>query len=124
MGGDILVRSSGKPWIIGIGEPADRDVLLTAEALTGSRRACATSSIALRRESELGRDRADFVQVSVIADDVMTAHVLAVAILTGGAAALDALAAQWQVEVITVDDAGDVTMTAGATAAMTAASLG
>ena len=73
--------------------------------LGGTRRALATSGSAQRgdhiwRGGELAP--ADFVQVSVMADDIVTADVLATAIVAGGPAALDDITDRWDVDVLTV----------------------
>lgn len=118
VGGDVLVSgqmASGSPWVVGIVDPADRAVLLTALPLVRGRRAAATSGSAERGDHiwTRGRERAEFVQVTVVADDIVTADVLATAIVSGGAASLDDLAGRFDVDVLTVDQEGELRATPG-----------
>ncbi|HEY4151927.1 MAG TPA: FAD:protein FMN transferase, partial [Pseudolysinimonas sp.] len=94
VGGDVLVSGRdqfGRSWVVGIVDPADRAGLLTAVPLVGTRRAAATSGSAERGDHiwTRGREVAEFVQVTVLADDIVTADVLATAIVSGGSATLD-----------------------------------
>jgi thiamine biosynthesis lipoprotein len=116
VGGDVLVAGLDQnlsPWTIGIIDPLDREALLTAAALHGSRRACATSGSAERGDHiwTIGAAPAVFVQATVLADDIVTADVLATAIVAGGPAALDQICATWNVDVLTIDRAGEIRMT-------------
>jgi thiamine biosynthesis lipoprotein len=118
VGGDVLVSgqaTSGAPWVVGLVDPADRTSLLTALPLVGTRRAAATSGSAERGDHiwTRGREAAEFVQVTVVADDIVTADVLATAIVSGGAATLDDLTARFDVDVLTVDRAGGLRATPG-----------
>ncbi|GAA2043375.1 FAD:protein FMN transferase [Agromyces tropicus] len=98
-GGDVL--TSGAPgggyWTTGISDPADRTRLLA-----GVRSGPAPGAVATSGSSERGahiwtapappegRRPADVVvQATVLADDIVTADVLATAIVAGGRAALD-----------------------------------
>lgn len=123
-GGDVLVsarersgdETSAAAHTIGIVDPADRGALLLALDLPGSRRAVATSGSAERGDHIWRGGSAaapDFVQVSVVADDIVTADVLATAIVAGGRAALDELTARFGVDVVTVGRAGDLLATPG-----------
>lgn len=91
-GGDVLTsgrQPDGSPWVVGIVDPQDRGALFT-EFTTGEERwAVGTSGIAERGEHiwRLGADDT-FVQVTVCARDIVTADVLATAILAGGPLAL------------------------------------
>lgn len=115
VGGDILVRGVG--WSTGVSDPADLDSLLTAVDLGAKdRRALATSGSAQRgdhiwRGAELAPSA--FVQVSVMAADIVTADVLATAIVAGGPDALDDITDRWAVHVLTVDRAGALLATPG-----------
>jgi thiamine biosynthesis lipoprotein len=112
-GGDILTRRAPSvPQDIGIVDPGDRDRMLTAIELTGSRRAVATSGVAERGEHVWGA-RADFAQVTVVADDIVTADVLATAILAGGRETCDELTAALDVDVLAVRRDGDVVASQG-----------
>lgn len=118
VGGDVLVSGqtvSGAPWVIGIVDPTDRAALLTALPLVGSRRAAATSGSAERGDHiwTRGREGAEFVQVTVVADDIVTADVLATAIVSGGAVTLDDVTARFDVDVLTVDLEGGLRATPG-----------
>lgn len=91
-GGDVLLSGAqpdGRPWVVGIVDPDDRASLLSQYASPGGRRAVATSGTAERGEHvwRTGAD-ATFRQVTVVADDIVTADVLATAILAGGPDAL------------------------------------
>jgi thiamine biosynthesis lipoprotein len=115
-GGDVLVSGSpepgsGVPWQAGIVDPADRRRLATAVPLGGASRftALATSGSAERGDHiwTAGAGRADFVQVSVVALDIVTADVLATAIVAGGRPMLDRATDEWEVEVLaTLPDGG------------------
>ncbi|MDJ0334650.1 FAD:protein FMN transferase [Salinibacterium sp. G-O1] len=116
VGGDILVRSNHAPWVTGIADPADPDALLCSVEVGGARRAIATSGCAQRgdhiwRGGELGPTH--FAQVSVIAGDIVTADVLATAIVAGGPAAIDQITDRWPVDVLAVDRAGAMVATPG-----------
>jgi len=118
VGGDVLVSgeaASDAPWVVGIVDPADRAALLTGLPLVGGRRAAATSGSAERGDHiwTRGREAAEFVQVTVLADDVVTADVLATAIVSGGATALDDLAGRFDIDVLTVDRDGRLRATPG-----------
>lgn len=91
-GGDVLtsgVHPDGEPWVVGIVDPQDRGRLFTQFTTGDERWAVATSGIGERGE-HVWRLAADhtFVQVTVCARDIVTADVLATAILAGGPQAL------------------------------------
>lgn len=109
-GGDILI--SGADRVVGIVDPADRDTLLCSLVLAGRRRAIATSGSAERGDHIWGRP-AEFAQVTVVADDIMTADVLATAIIAGGSPTLDDVTARFDVDVLTVDREGLLRATPG-----------
>ena len=116
VGGDILVRSNHAPWITGIADPGDDLAMLCSISLGGARRAVATSGSTQRgdhiwRGGELGPTH--FVQVSVIASDIVTADVLATAIVAGGPGALDDIADRWPVDVLAVERSGAIVATPG-----------
>lgn len=118
VGGDVLASghgADGSPWVVGIVDPADRSTLLTALPLRGPRRAAATSGSAERGDHiwTRGRGPADFIQVTVLADDIVTADVLATAIVSGGAETLDDVTGRFDVDVLTVDAAGELRATPG-----------
>jgi len=118
VGGDVLVSGqteTGAPWVVGIVDPGDRAKLLTAVPIMGARRAAATSGSAERGDHiwTRGRDGAEFAQVTVVADDIVTADVLATAIVSGGALSLDDLTGRFDVDVLTVDRNGELRATPG-----------
>lgn len=110
-GGDVLVSGSpvpgtAEPWETGIVDPADRGVLLAGYSLGGRRRhaALATSGSAERGDhiwAGTSKDKA-FVQVSVAAADIVTADVLATAIVAGGLPMLDRATDGWDIAVLAV----------------------
>jgi thiamine biosynthesis lipoprotein len=126
VGGDIVISPSSDPedpWIVGIVDPENRTEFLTSLALEGDRRACATSGISERGDHIWrAHGQSDFVQATVLADDIISADVLATAIIAGGVETLDLACRTWPIDVITVDGAGAVRMTPGAVSAMNRAS--
>lgn len=113
VGGDILTRSA-EP--VGVVDPHHRDALLCSVVLSDGRRALATSGSAERGDHIwLGGSLspAHYVQVTVIADDIVTADVLATAIVAGGPASMDDLTDQWDIDVLAVDRAGALVATPG-----------
>lgn len=119
-GGDVLVSGSpgsGEPWRAGIVDPEDRLALLSGFSLGGSSRfaALATSGSAERGDHiwTAGAGRSAFRQVSVAAADIVTADVLATAIVAGGRSMLDRATAGWDVEVLAVSGGGELLGTPG-----------
>jgi FAD:protein FMN transferase len=115
-GGDVL--TSGRAATIGIVDPLDRTQLLTAVRLGGSRRAVATSGTSERGDHIWGLD--GFAQVTVVADDIVTADVLATAILAGGHETLDTSTSGWDIDVLAVDRQGALFATPGLRASLAA----
>ncbi|MCD4852667.1 FAD:protein FMN transferase [Arthrobacter sp. AK01] len=116
-GGDVLVSGSpgpatNDPWLAGILDPLDRQALLGAFPLQ-SMKALATSGSAERGDHiwAVGGARPEFVQVSVAAADIVTADVLATAIVAGGTRTLDQAVAGWGVEVLAVRPDGELLAT-------------
>jgi thiamine biosynthesis lipoprotein len=115
VGGDILVRTLRENTApIGIVDPRDRLSLLCSVVLRGSRRALATSGSAERGEP------AEFVQVTVVADDIVTADVLATTIVAGGRTSLDQMTEEWDIDVLAIDRAGALVATPGFRSALAA----
>jgi thiamine biosynthesis lipoprotein len=126
-GGDVLVCGSpapgtGSPWLAGIVDPQDRGVLLSGFPLGGTGRltALATSGTAERGDhiwkAGVGRTefrRSEFRQVSVVAPDIVTADVLATAVVAGGRRMLDWATDSWDVEVLAVLGNGELIATPG-----------
>jgi len=137
-GGDVLVGGSPNPgtdvpWRAGIVDPADRRTLLAGFALGGAapgspvgsavgrtadggtRVALATSGSAERGDHiwSVTAGAAEFRQVSVAAADVVTADVLATAIVAGGVPMLNCAAALWDIEALAVRANGELLATGG-----------
>jgi len=116
VGGDILVRADAEPWVTGIADPRAQAEILCSMSLGDRRRAIATSGSA-QRGDHIWRGGMSgppaFVQVSVIADDIVTADVLATAIVAGGRDALDDFSERWDVDILAVDRQGGLLATPG-----------
>ena len=126
-GGDVLVNGSpspgtGTPWLAGIVDPQARGALLSGFPLGGTGRfaALATSGTAERGDhiwrTGPGRTevrRNEFRQVSVAAADIVTADVLATAVVAGGRRMLDWATDSWDVEVLAVLGSGELLATPG-----------
>ncbi|WP_246468828.1 FAD:protein FMN transferase [Arthrobacter ipis] len=135
-GGDVLVSGSPNPgtdvpWRAGIVDPADRRTLLAGFPLGGAalglprlgektadggtRAALATSGSAERGDHIWGvtAGAAEFRQVSVAAADVVTADVLATAIMAGGVPMLNRATAMWDIEALAVRTHGELLATGG-----------
>ncbi|MGV8859034.1 FAD:protein FMN transferase [Rhodoglobus sp.] len=100
----------------GIADPHSPTQLLCSLELRHPRRAIATSGSAQRGDHIWRGGSAEpavFVQVSVIANDIVTADVLATTIVAGGEDALDDVTDRWDVDVITVDTQGGLRSTPG-----------
>ena len=123
VGGDVLCagyQPDGRAWRVGVVDPADRSALLFALCLDGTRHAAATSGSAERGDhiwSATAIDRT-YLQVTVVANDIETADVLATAIVAGGPTTLAAIVEGWPVDVLTVARDGAMTATPGLTAAL------
>ncbi|MHC6594828.1 FAD:protein FMN transferase [Arthrobacter sp. C152] len=120
-GGDVLVSGSprpgsGEPWKAGIVDPADRLTLITGYPLGGGphHRALATSGSAERGEHiwRVGGGPG-FVQVSVAAADIVTADILATAVVSGGEPTLNLAADTWDVAILAVRPDGSMLATPG-----------
>lgn len=113
VGGDILTRSSAP---IGVADPHRPGSLLCSVVLRKGRQALATSGSAERGDHIwLGGSLAPahFVQVTVIADDIVTADVLATAIVAGGTTTMDDLTDHFDIDVLAVDRSGAIVATPG-----------
>jgi thiamine biosynthesis lipoprotein len=90
-GGDVLVRGVHRPddpWSVGVVAPDRRDTVVGVVRLRAPRRAVATSGTSERGEHIWRRSSPTFVQATVIADDIVTADVLATAVVAGDEADL------------------------------------
>lgn len=118
VGGDLLTRgtSRGRPWIAGVVDPDDRGALLCAVPFAGTRTALATSGNAERGEHIWRRGTPPeprYRQVSVWADDIVTADVLATAVFAGGPARCPEILDRFDVDILAIDDRGTLTATPG-----------
>jgi thiamine biosynthesis lipoprotein len=116
-GGDVLVRGRHRPddpWSVGVVDPERRDTVIGVVRLDGSRRSVCTSGTAERGEHVWRRSTPVFVQATVIADDVVTADVLATAIVAGDEDDLRRLTADGAVDVLASAVDGTVWATPGA----------
>ena len=118
VGGDLAC--SGNPesgeWTAGIVDPGDRAALIATVTLRPGRRAIATSGSAERGDHIWLLDHAgvaDFIQVTVVAEDILTADVLATAIVAGGGATLDLATDGWPIDVLAVRSDGTLLATPG-----------
>jgi len=122
VGGDILT-ATGSSIEIGIANPLERGALIASVTLRSPRRAIATSGSA-ERGDHIWRGGettpAHFVQATVVAGDIVTADVLATAIIAGGPEMLDFVTDHWDVDVLTVDRDGSLLATPGLTTALAA----
>jgi thiamine biosynthesis lipoprotein len=111
-GGDVLV--SGRPesgaWITGIVDPTNRDTQLSAIRHTDEWSAVATSSIVERGQHIWSQPQSEaiYAQVTVVARDIVTADVLATAIMSGGARALENAVSNLEVGVLAVRHDGEL----------------
>ena len=122
VGGDILTGGMAPravPWRTGITDPAhagDRNAAPLCSFPMTVHRAIATSGSAERGDHIwLARPESapEFVQVSVLADDIETADVLATTIIAAGRDFLSRATANWDIDVLTVDRAGELLVTPG-----------
>jgi thiamine biosynthesis lipoprotein len=108
VGGDLTTSGNqglDEPgWITGIVDPQDRGTVIAAVRLNGEFPGMATSGTAERGEHIWLRPEStqDFVQATVIAEDIITADVLATAIISGGQTTLDQITQSFAVAVMTV----------------------
>lgn len=128
-------QADGRPWVVGIVDPTDRTALISQFTCSAVHPAVATSGVAERGEhiwragdvastssvtaapssptspawlpgsTETAEDR--LVQVTVAGRDIMTADVLATAILAGGRRTLEHALVRWDIEVLACSAAGE-----------------
>jgi thiamine biosynthesis lipoprotein len=122
IGGDILLSPGAavSGHVVGIVDPADRATLIAAVELRAPRRAIATSGRAERgdhiwRLPGLGDD---LVQVTVVANTIVEADVLATAIVAGGRELLDRLCDSRDIDVLAVTASGELLATPGIRSAL------
>ncbi len=127
VGGDVVcsgLAPDGGHWTTGIIDPRDRESLLCAVTMNDRRAALATSGSAERGDHiwALDPSRAtSFVQVSVLAADILTADVLATAIVAGGRDTLDRVTGSYDIDVLAVDAGGVMVATPGIRSLLAAA---
>ena len=108
VGGDLTTSGNQSEdetgWITGIVDPLDRSAVLAALRLNAEFPAMATSGSAERGEHIWLRPETTkaFIQATVIGPDIITADVLATAIISGGQATLDQITQNFDVAVMTV----------------------
>jgi len=120
-GGDVLVRGHHRaddPWSVGVVDPAHRDTVVGVVRLEAPRRAVATSGTAERGEHIWRRATPTFVQATVIADDIVTADVLATAVVAGDEDDLRRLTSDADLDVLAFAVDGTVWATPGARSAV------
>jgi thiamine biosynthesis lipoprotein len=119
VGGDVLTAGTidGRAWSVGIVHPDDRSRLWRTMTLDDGRCAVATSGTSERGEhiwrlgsaSDAGsRIGPRISQCSVVAADIVTADVLATAIVADGRRMAEAAAAEWNVRVLAAFEDGSV----------------
>ena len=117
-GGDVLVRgmpSADAQWVTSIVNPVDRHDVLASVPMSGAFPAVATSGSAERGEHiwTPAVELSPFRQVSVFAADIVTADVLATAIVAGGESTLNESTAGHAIEVLAVLRDGQLLATRG-----------
>lgn len=121
-GGDVLVAGSPivgsrAAWQAGVVDPQDRTTLIAAYPLGGGTGvgALATSGSTERGDHiwTRGASGSEFRQVSVAAADILTADVLATAIVAGGVRMLNRATSGWDVEVLAIRNDGSILATPG-----------
>ena len=102
-------------WVVAIVDPADRGDVIARVPLRHPLRAVATSGSAERGEHiwTARNDLSPFRQVSVFAADIVTADVLATAIVAGGAATLADMTTRFAIDVLAVLRDGQLLATPG-----------
>ncbi|MCU6479695.1 FAD:protein FMN transferase [Arthrobacter sp. A2-55] len=117
-GGDVLARGTNRTgaWTVGIIDPVDRTALLASVRMPGHLPAIATSGVAERGDhiwTQTTTGSRTFLQVTVLAADIITADALATAIIAGGRGTLDLATTGWPVEVFAVERNGALLATPG-----------
>ncbi|WP_338064120.1 FAD:protein FMN transferase [Cryobacterium aureum] len=103
-------------WVVAIVDPFDRGDVIASVPLRHPLRAVATSGSAERGEhiwTALNSEPSPFRQVSVFAADIVTADVLATAIVAGGEATLNEMTDRFAIDVLAVLRDGQLLATPG-----------
>ena len=114
VGGDSLARTTAPTpdWRIGITNPENTAEILGVAPLSSRRRAIATSGTAERGNHIWSRHSdTPFVQATVRADDILTADVIATAVIAGLHNDLNKMTSQWDIDVLTIDRDGNILAT-------------
>lgn len=122
-GGDVLCSGSpfpaeptgsdpfyGRHWRAGITDPFDPAALVADVPLAGT--PGFTAALATSSGHGYGRSNA-YLQVSVLAEDIVTADVLSKAILAGGSSTLDSAVREFGVAVLVSGHDGELLVSAG-----------
>ncbi|WP_370448979.1 FAD:protein FMN transferase [Cryobacterium sp. Hb1] len=117
-GGDVLVGgNAGHPeWVVAIVDPGNRSEVIANVPLGYPLRAVATSGSAERGEhiwTPRDGEPSPFRQVSVFAADIVTADVLATAIVAGGESTLSEMTERFAIDVLAVLRDGQLLATPG-----------
>lgn len=93
-----------EPWTAGVVHPDHRDRVVSPTVLAGERRALATSGSAERGDHIWSRagESPSGLQVSVRAADIVTADVLATALVAAGVEYAETVLARWPVDLLIV----------------------
>ncbi|TFB73788.1 FAD:protein FMN transferase [Cryobacterium glaciale] len=108
--------SENPEWVVAIVDPADRGEVIASVPLRQPLRAVATSGSAERGEhiwTASNGEPSPFRQVSVFAADIVTADVLATAIVAGGETTLNELTERFAIDVLAVLRDGQLLATPG-----------
>jgi thiamine biosynthesis lipoprotein len=112
LNGDMLVageRAVNEPWEVLIEDGSGAPEPHAAVKLVTPRRASKTL-----RVIDAAPNEHDLVQVTVVADDILTADLAAQDVLSGGLEQFSQFASKWNVDALAVDQSGSVHMTLGA----------
>lgn len=110
-GGDVLVQAAPGDPLRAVGVTGPDGALLAALTLPPSRSAIATSGTSERGEHIRGRS--DIAQATVVADSIVTADVLATALVASDRAGFDTLCDRFDIDVLAVTSSGEVLATPG-----------
>ena len=117
VGGDVLVSGSqpdetgsDTAWVAGIVDPNDRHKLLSEFTFEKPLLALATSGVSERGEHIWGSST-EFQQVSIAAPGIITADVLATAVMAGGSEVLQEMFAKYQLAALAIKRDGDLIAT-------------
>jgi thiamine biosynthesis lipoprotein ApbE len=114
--GDVFVageRAVDEPWEVFVEDGSQVPAPLAILKLVPPRRASTTMRI-----SNGSPESHDLVQVTVIADDILSADQASEDVLSGGVEQFSQLSSKWEVDAIAIDRSGSVHLTGGAFAAV------